>query len=96
MKSQSRVGVRLSGSASAVALAVGAAGMLMAATPVMAQSTDAPVNTSQDATQVDEVVVTGYRAALRRALDTKRNSNVMVDAINAEDIADFPDANLAE
>jgi iron complex outermembrane recepter protein len=47
--------------------------------------------------QADEVVVvTGYRAALQSALDVKRKSNVMVDAINAEDIADFPDANLAE
>lgn len=97
MKSEHRVGVRLSGSASAIALAVGAAGMLMAASPAMAQTAEAPVATAQEGTtQVEEIVVTGYRAALRRALDTKRNSNVMVDAINAEDIADFPDANLAE
>ncbi|KQY75417.1 TonB-dependent receptor [Brevundimonas sp. Root1423] len=47
-------------------------------------------------TEVDEVVVTGIRGALRSALNTKRNADVMVDAINAEDIADFPDANLAE
>ncbi len=45
---------------------------------------------------VSEVVVTGYRAALRSAIDTKKNSDVMLDAINAEDIADFPDSNLAE
>lgn len=45
---------------------------------------------------LDEVTVTGYRAALRSALETKRASSVMVDAINADDIADFPDANLAE
>jgi TonB-dependent receptor len=44
----------------------------------------------------DEIVVTGYRASLRSALELKRNSGVMIDAINAEDIADFPDANLAE
>ena len=45
---------------------------------------------------VEEVTVTGYRAALRSAIETKRESAVMVDAINADDIADFPDANLAE
>jgi TonB-dependent receptor len=45
---------------------------------------------------VEEVVVTGYRASLQSALSLKRTANVMVDAINAEDIADFPDANLAE
>ncbi|MGR4865099.1 TonB-dependent receptor [Caulobacter sp. LARHSG274] len=49
-----------------------------------------------DASQVEEVVVTGYRASIQSALNLKRRSNVMVDAINAEDIADFPDANLAE
>jgi iron complex outermembrane recepter protein len=46
--------------------------------------------------ETEEVVVTGYRAALRSALETKRESGVMVDAINSDDIADFPDANLAE
>lgn len=43
-----------------------------------------------------EVVVTGFRGSLRSALNEKRRANVQVDAINAEDIADFPDANLAE
>ncbi len=46
--------------------------------------------------QVEAIVVTGYRAAVQSALNLKRNSNTMVDAINADDIADFPDANLAE
>ncbi|MBM0106870.1 TonB-dependent receptor [Steroidobacter sp. S1-65] len=48
------------------------------------------------ATRLEEVVVTGYREALRSALDDKRASAEMVDVINAEDMADFPDANLAE
>jgi TonB-dependent receptor len=46
--------------------------------------------------ETEEITVTGYRAALRSAIETKRESGVMVDAINADDIADFPDANLAE
>lgn len=46
--------------------------------------------------QLEEVVVTGYRAALQSALALKRDAGTMMDAINAEDIADFPDANLAE
>ena len=45
---------------------------------------------------VDEIVVTGFRASLQNALNIKRQSNQVVDAITAEDIADFPDANLAE
>jgi TonB-dependent receptor len=44
----------------------------------------------------DEIVVTGFRASLQNALNIKRQSNQIVDAITAEDIADFPDANLAE
>jgi iron complex outermembrane recepter protein len=43
-----------------------------------------------------EIIVTGFRGSLRSALNEKRRSNVQVDVINAEDIADFPDANLAE
>lgn len=66
------------------------------AAPVAAQTAPQAEPSQDDAAQVDEVVVTGIRGALRSALNTKRNANVMVDAINAEDIADFPDANLAE
>lgn len=42
------------------------------------------------------IVVTGFRASLQNALSQKRRSNQIIDAITAEDIADFPDANLAE
>ena len=56
-----------------------------------------PTNTNATAgAELEEVVVTGYRAALQSALSLKRDAAIMVDAINAEDIADFPDANLAE
>lgn len=81
------------GSLAAITLAAG----LSWSAPVRAQT--APVRTApQDdqATQVDEVVVTGFRASLQSALNEKRRSNAMVDVIDAEDIADFPDANLAE
>ena len=42
------------------------------------------------------VVVTGYRKSLQTSLNMKKNSDVMMDAINADDIASFPEANLAE
>jgi iron complex outermembrane receptor protein len=54
------------------------------------------VETRKSDDGVREVVVTGYRGALRSALNLKKNATVMVDAINAEDIAKFPDSNLAE
>ncbi|OZY87304.1 hypothetical protein CBP51_10085 [Cellvibrio mixtus] len=45
---------------------------------------------------LEEIVVTGYKASLKSALDTKRDSNGVVDAISSEDIGKFPDTNLAE
>lgn len=45
---------------------------------------------------IEEVVVKGYRGSLRQSLSVKRNESGIVDAILAEDIADFPDLNLAE
>lgn len=66
-----------------------AAGAFAVASPAAAQTAPAEAT-------VEEVVVTGIRAALRSAIETKRTSDVMVDQINAEDIADFPDSNLAE
>ncbi len=45
---------------------------------------------------VSEVVVTGFRSSLAKALTIKRESNAAVDSIIAEDIAKFPDNNLAE
>jgi len=55
----------------------------------------APVADDQSS-EVEEVVVTGFRASLGNALSVKRRANGVVDVIKAEDIADFPDANLAE
>src|SRR5688572_8561572 len=45
---------------------------------------------------IDEVVVTGFRGSLASALEEKRTQSGVVDVIKAEDIAKFPDANLAE
>ncbi|WP_454760228.1 TonB-dependent receptor [Caulobacter segnis] len=47
-------------------------------------------------TQVEEVIVSGYRSSLSKALGAKRTSIGAIDAILAEDIAAFPDQNLAE
>jgi iron complex outermembrane receptor protein len=66
--------------------------MAFSAIPMMAQAQ----NTS-DSSQIEEVLVTGsYRASLASGLDIKRNSANAVDTIKAEDVADFPDNNLAE
>jgi len=48
------------------------------------------------ATQVEEVVVSGYRASLEKSLEIKKAASGIVDAITAEDIGKFPDLNLSE
>ncbi len=50
---------------------------------------------AQDATE-DEVIVTGIRSSIEKAVDIKREANSIVDAITAEDIGKFPDKNVAE
>lgn len=59
--------------------------------PQLAFAQDAAVDNAEA-----DIVVTGVRASLDRAIDIKRNSNGVVDAISAEDIGKFPDTNLAE
>ncbi len=52
--------------------------------------------TIAEGSSIDEVVVTGIRGSLERAMDTKRDASGVVDAISAEDMGKFPDTNLAE
>ncbi len=49
-----------------------------------------------DATGVETVVVTGYRASLTASTDAKRASTSFTDTIFAEDIGKFPDTDVAE
>ncbi|MDE2182929.1 MAG: TonB-dependent receptor [Alphaproteobacteria bacterium] len=51
---------------------------------------------AQDTQTMETVTVTGYRASLDRALDIKRDSVTLVDAVSAEDIGKFPDKNVAD
>src|SRR6185312_15736054 len=51
---------------------------------------------TQSESQLQEIVVTGYRTSLAEALNIKRNLGVEADTILAEDIGKFPDQNLAE
>ncbi|RYF37811.1 MAG: TonB-dependent receptor, partial [Chitinophagaceae bacterium] len=44
----------------------------------------------------EEIVVTGIKASLQRAVDIKRDASGVVDAISSEDIGKMPDSNLAE
>lgn len=73
--------------------------------PTMASAQDAaPAETAVQAdaaagnpdVAASEIIVTGFRKSLEAALNVKKNSVSAVDAVVAEDIAKFPDQNLAE
>ena len=82
------VGLRFGASLAVIAFSLAAAGA--------ANAQSAPTPTAGGDTEVDELVITGFRGSLASALATKRQETAIVDAIKAEDIADFPDSNLVE
>jgi iron complex outermembrane receptor protein len=92
MKRSSHIQAMRASSVSAIAL------MAAAFAPQLAAAQTAPASppAEPEANQVDQIVVTGFRSSLQQALNIKRTEAGAVDAILAEDIADFPDQNLAE
>ena len=67
------------------------------AAPAFAQAQDA-TDTGQQASDPggNVIVVTGFRASLEDALEAKRESNLIIESVTAEDIGKFPDQNVAE
>lgn len=80
--------------ATPVARAVQVALLSLAAAHAAQAQTANPAPASSGSTTTIEV--TGLRAALESALRAKRADGGIVDVIKAEDIAKFPDTNLAE
>lgn len=72
--------------ASSVSLVVGSMGL---ASHSLAQ-------TSAGSEQVEEILVSGQRASIQSAQELKRNANVVVDSIVAEDIGKLPDRSVTE
>jgi iron complex outermembrane recepter protein len=62
----------------------------LATLTLAAQAQNAP------APAAETIQITGFRAALESALTAKREDRGIVDVVKAEDIAKFPDTNLAE
>ncbi|WP_298284518.1 TonB-dependent receptor [Novosphingobium sp.] len=60
------------------------------AEPALAQ--DAGEKDAEDET----IVVTGYKAAARAAIEAKRNAQVVIDSISQDDIGRLPDLNIVE
>ena len=76
-------------------LGFAASGLLHAQNATSSNDGNVPAPTS-GAQQLQEIVVTGIRGSLERALQIKRMSLGVVDAISAEDIGQFPDSSIGE
>ena len=57
---------------------------------------EAAAKKKDDAKNLDTVVVTGIRGGIERAIDIKKESTSIVEAISAEDIGKLPDSSIAE
>ena len=86
--------------ASSGALPADGAGLLAQNDPAAGAAAAAPqttaVPTESSANQLQEIVVTGIRGSLERALQIKKESLGVVDAMSAEQIGQFPDSDIGE
>ncbi|MGV1681693.1 TonB-dependent receptor [Sphingopyxis sp. NJF-3] len=69
--------------------------IVLAATQV-AYAQDAVAPAVSDDASAEDIIVTGVRASLDSAQEVKRNSDQIVDSIQAEDIGKLPDVNTVE
>lgn len=83
-------------SASRTALITTASMLASGALFTAASAQEAPAPNADSNSVLEEIIVTGFRKSLSAAISEKRESASMVDVIVAEDIAKFPDQNLAE
>lgn len=74
--------------------AIAAAVLLSLSLPAQAQAQAAAKQ--DEAKKLDTVIVTGIRASLKKALDTKRDADSIIDVVTAEDVGKFPATNVAE
>src|SRR3546814_19753752 len=60
------------------------------------QRDDSSVTSDDQDAAGKEIIVTGFAASLQRAIENKRNLDVISDGIAAEDIGKYPEQNIAE
>lgn len=79
-------------------LATTGAFALVSASALQAQQAASPPvrDSAQSNTEPAEIVVTGTRASLSRAVDAKRNASTVIDSISQEELGKFPDRNVAD
>ncbi|RAK52087.1 TonB-dependent receptor [Phenylobacterium deserti] len=77
-------------------VASAAGGIIAFALLTGAARAEEAIVTADAPAEVDEVVVQGFRQSLAAAREQKKTANITSDVIVAEDMAKFPDLNLAE
>jgi iron complex outermembrane recepter protein len=85
MKYQNQTARRFGSAASVIALSFAVSGTAFAQTAPAAPTAEPEI-----------VVVTGIRAALQNAINTKKNLQVISETVSAEDIGKLPDVSIAE
>ncbi|MFM8480816.1 MAG: hypothetical protein ACKOCF_06425, partial [Gammaproteobacteria bacterium] len=53
-------------------------------------------NTTSKDDDLQEIVVTGFKASLENSAEFKKNSSSIVEVVTAEEIGKLPDASIAE
>lgn len=94
---------KFSGGRGVSVIAIAAAAFAL---PTVAAAQDAPAAAKNSSTAVDqptadtsksdEIVVTGFNQSLAKALSVKRNSDLIVNSISAEDVGKLPDVSIAD
>ena len=51
---------------------------------------------SDDDEVIEEIITTGIRGSIQRAIDFKQSSNSIVEAVSAEDLGRLPDTSIAD
>ena len=82
-------------SPSKLCLTVSALALALAAPTAALAQDPTPAPQDDEATQVDEIVVTGLRRGLADSISIKRNETSIVEAVSAEDIGKLPDVSIA-
>lgn len=77
-------------------ISVGAVSIALAAlaTPAIAQ--DAAADDTDVTADEDVIIVSGFRASLESATNTKKRADQIVESVTAEDIGKLPDASIGE
>lgn len=85
---------RIRGAFGVSAIALTASAFML---PAVARAQDAAAPAAEDeATDGQEIVVTGFRAALQSATAIKKRTEMVVESVNAEDIGKLPDNSIGE